>query len=94
LLPVTVTTSTAAVPAAGTTHTCCGSASRSTKRGGVADQHPSHGCHLVSVLSRAEAAGAGEAAAASMTQQTHAEMVTTRETRHEIIVLFMIAPNT
>jgi hypothetical protein len=60
----------------------------------VADQHPSHGCHLVSVLSRAEAAGACEAAAESVRQQTHAEMVTTRETRHEIIVLFMIAPNT
>jgi hypothetical protein len=62
----------------------------------VADQQPSQGCHLVSVLSRgAGAVGACDAAAASVAQPRNADMVTASGTRHEnVIVLFMIAPST
>src|SRR6266853_2210541 len=73
--PLTVTTSTADVPPAGTTQTCCDSDVREMRSEGAAVQHPSHGCHRASTCGRCAAAHAGAASV------THAATAMAEEMR-------------
>src|SRR5438445_10323229 len=75
-LPLEVTTSTADVPAAGTTHTCCASpGGEIAARGDEAVQHPSHGCQ------RASTCGVCAAARTVAISARQTTIATTAETR-------------